>query len=66
MNGLAWYKQVPVGNQEDIADKCGSVENAMQCSLVPSPENPYADLFGVEAINLLSFAYQIASGMVSM
>lgn len=65
MNGLAWYKQVPVGNQEDIAEKCGGVENAKRCSLIPSPENPYADLGGVEAVNLLSFAYQIASGMVS-
>ena len=54
--------QVPVGNQEDIADKCGGVENAKRCSLVLSPENFYADF---EAVNLLSFAYQIASGMVS-
>ena len=54
--------QVPVGNREDIADKCGGVENAKRCSLVLSPENFYADL---EAVNLLSFAYQIASGMVN-
>ena len=35
-------------------------------SVVPSPDSPYADLGGVDPVNLISFAYQIASGMVSM
>ena len=34
-------------------------------SVVPSPDSPYADLGGVEPETLISFAYQIASGMVS-
>ena len=33
-------------------------------SVVPSPDSPYADLGGVDPVNLISFAYQIASGMV--
>ena len=32
--------------------------------LVPPSESPYADLGDVEAVDLTSFAYQIASGMV--
>ena len=34
--------------------------------VVPSPDSPYADLGGVDPVNLISFAYQIASGMVSI
>ena len=34
-------------------------------SVVPDPTSPYADLGEVEPVNLISFAYQIASGMVS-
>lgn len=33
-------------------------------TLVPSPDSPYAALGEVEPVNLISFAYQIASGMV--
>ena len=33
--------------------------------VVLNPDSPYADLGEVESANLLSFAYQIASGMVS-
>lgn len=31
---------------------------------VPSPESEYAELGEIDSVNLLSFAYQIASGMV--
>jgi len=33
-------------------------------TVVPTPGSLYAELGGVEPVNLLSFAYQIASGMV--
>lgn len=33
--------------------------------VVPHPDSPYASLGEVEPVNLISFAYQIASGMVS-
>ena len=42
----------------------GDAEDIMT-SVVPSPDSPYADLGGVDPVNLISFAYQIASGMVS-
>ncbi len=31
---------------------------------IPEPEDPYADLGELEPVNLISFAYQIACGMV--
>ena len=34
-------------------------------SVIPDPTSPYADLGEVDPVNLISFAYQIASGMVS-
>ena len=34
-------------------------------SVIPDPNSPYADLGEVEPVNLICFAYQIASGMVS-
>lgn len=33
---------------------------------IPNPESPYAELGEIDSVNLLSFAYQIASGMVSI
>lgn len=33
--------------------------------VIPDPSSAYADLGEVEPVNLISFAYQIASGMVS-
>lgn len=32
--------------------------------VVPSPDSPYAALGEVEPVSLISFAYQIATGMV--
>lgn len=32
--------------------------------VMPSPDSPYAELGGVDPVNLINFAYQIASGMV--
>ena len=32
--------------------------------ITPEFDSPYADLGDIEPLNLLSFAYQIASGMV--
>ena len=32
--------------------------------MVPAPDSPYAELGEVEPVNLISFAYQIAHGMV--
>ena len=35
-------------------------------AVFPAPGSLYADLGEVEPVNLISFAYQIASGMVSV
>ena len=32
---------------------------------IPDSQSPYLELGGVESVDLLSFAYQIASGMVN-
>ena len=51
-------EQVPtlILQSEDLPREEGGV--------MPSPDSPYAALGGVEPVNLISFAYQIASGMV--
>ena len=41
------------------------LEEVATRAIMPSPDSPYAPLGGVEPVNLISFAYQIASGMVS-
>ena len=51
----------------DTADKAemmvvGHVEGSE--GVIPVPGSQYAELGGVEPVNLISFAYQIASGMV--
>ena len=38
--------------------------NSSSDAVTPAPDSPYADLGEVEPVNLISFAYQIASGMV--
>ena len=40
------------------------VINSSSDTVTPPPDSPYADLGEVEPVNLISFAYQIASGMV--
>lgn len=49
-------------------DKDLVVDHKEQMSegVVPMPGSQYAELGGVEPVNLISFAYQIASGMVCM
>ena len=47
-----------------MSDECSAVTDKRFSIAMPSPENPYAELGEVESVNLLSFAYQIASGMV--
>lgn len=37
-----------------------------ETGVVPSPDSPYAALGEVDPVNLISFAYQIATGMVSV
>ena len=37
-----------------------------EARVVPSPDSPYAALGEVEPVSLISFAYQIASGMVCL
>lgn len=43
----------------------GFGEDIVGDKVIPVPGSPYAELGGVEPINLMSFAYQIASGMVN-
>ena len=43
----------------------GANGEEMSNMVVPGPDSPYADLGGVEPESLISFAYQIATGMVS-
>ena len=40
------------------------VEEEVDMRVVPSPDSPYAALGEVEPVSLISFAYQIATGMV--
>ena len=46
------------------SDECSPITDNRFSIAIPNPENPYAELGEVESVNLLSFAYQIASGMV--
>ena len=41
-------------------------KDIMGDQVLPKPGSRYAELGGVEPINLISFAYQIASGMVGL
>lgn len=54
-----------VGGGEEVGGEVEEAEGG-EMSIVPMPDSPYADLGGVEPVNLISFAYQIASGMVSI
>ena len=56
--------QVPLRAQKE-ASGVGDYADIKRLSVTPSHENPYAELGEVDCVNLLSFAYQIASGMVS-
>ena len=47
----------PVHSESDVT-------NSSSDTVTPPPDSPYADLGEVEPVNLISFAYQIASGMV--
>ncbi|KAL5497189.1 hypothetical protein EMCRGX_G013614 [Ephydatia muelleri] len=51
------YLESPLGEEAISPEVEGSG------SVVPDPTSPYADLGEVEPVNLISFAYQIASGM---
>ena len=44
----------------------GDYKDIKQLSVHPSSENPYVELGKIDCVNLLSFAYQIASGMVNL
>ena len=48
-----------------VACTPGFGKDIMGDQVVPKPGSRYADLGGVEPISLISFAYQIATGMVS-
>jgi len=49
--------QNPEANDADDPEALGE-------AVVPAPDSPYAELGEVEPVNLISFAYQIAHGMV--
>ena len=49
-------------NEASVSD----YKDIKQLSVHPSSENPYVELGKIDCVNLLSFAYQIASGMVNL
>ena len=59
------YEEFPLSGAAAVQSKPEFGKDVTGDKVVPLPGTLYAELGGVEPVNLLSFAYQIAYGMVS-
>ncbi len=60
------YEEFPISGAAAVQVKPEFGKDISGDKVIPTPGTLYAELGGVEPVNLLSFAYQIASGMVKI
>ncbi|KAL5497199.1 hypothetical protein EMCRGX_G013625 [Ephydatia muelleri] len=61
----AIYVNVAIKMESPLGEEAISPEVEGSGSVIPDPTSPYTDLGEVEPVNLISFTYQIASGMAT-